>query len=92
MVRYSSSNMFFLFIPFFIFLIWYVRIGIKNKIRFNNLGQKPVRSFLLNRINRKKVYFRSRLLIFGIFFIVFASTGPQIGVKLTEMTREGIDI
>ena len=66
--------------------------GRKNRMRFKDLGIKPVRSFLLNHVNNRNVHLRSRLLILGIFFIIFGSTGPQIGVKLTEMTREGIDM
>ena len=92
MVRYTFPEMFFLFIPFFIILIWYVHKGRKNRMRFEKLGIKPVKSFLLNHVNNRNIHLRSRILIIGIFFIIFGSVGPQIGVKLTEMTREGIDM
>ena len=32
------------------------------------------------------------LIILGIIFILLASAGPQIGMKLTELTRKGVDI
>ena len=43
-------------------------------------------------MNNRNIHLRSRVLILGVFFIIFGSVGPQIGVKLTEMTREGIDM
>ena len=33
-----------------------------------------------------------KIIILGIIFILLASVGPQIGMKLTELTRKGVDI
>ena len=32
------------------------------------------------------------MLILGVLFMILASIGPQVGVKLTELTRQGVDI
>ena len=92
MVRYSHPQMFYLFIPFIIVLIWYVRQGRKLRFDLESLGNEPVKKFLLNRVKHSNIRLRSRLMILGIIFILIASTGPQIGMKLTELNRKGIDI
>ena len=92
MVRYSHPEMFFLLFPFIIILIWYFYKGRKIRANFNGIGIKSVKLFLFNHVKNRRIHLRSRLMILGILFVIFASIGPQIGVKLTELTREGVDI
>ena len=92
MVRYSHPEMFFLLLPFTIMLIWYLYKGKKIRSNFSDIGIKSVRSFLFNHVKDRHVKLRSRLLILGVLFMIFASIGPQVGVKLTELTRQGVDI
>ena len=92
MVRYSHPEMFFLLLPFTIMLIWYLYKGKKIRSNFSDIGIKSVRSFLFNHVKDRHVNLRSRLLILGVLFMIFASIGPQVGVKLTELTRQGVDI
>ena len=84
--------MFYLFIPFIMVLIWYVYQGNKLRRGLENLGTASVKKFLLNRVKYANIRLRSRLIILGIVFILFASSGPQIGMKLTEVTKQGVDI
>jgi len=92
MVRYTHPEMFYLFIPFIMVLIWYVYQGNKLRRGLENLGTASVKKFLLNRVKYANIRLRSRLIILGIVFILFASSGPQIGMKLTEVTKQGVDI
>ncbi len=92
MVHYTHPEMFYLFILFFLVLIWYIYQGRKLRMNLENLGSKPVKKFLLNRVKHSRIYLRSRLMILGIIFILLASVGPQIGIKLKELTRQGVDI
>ncbi len=92
MVRYSHPEMFFLLLPFTIMLIWYLYKGKKIRSNFSDIGIKSVRSFLFNHVKDRHVNLRSRLLILGVLFMILASIGPQVGVKLTELTRQGVDI
>ena len=92
MVRYTHPEMFYLFIPFILILIWYVYQGRKLRKSLDGLGTQPIKKFLLNRVKHSNIRLRSRLFILGIFFILLASVGPQIGMKLTELTRQGVDI
>ena len=92
MVRYTHPEMFYLFIPLTLVLIWYAYQGKKLRFGLETLGTASVKKFLLNRVKYSRIRLRSRLIILGIIFILLASVGPQIGMKLTELTREGVDI
>ncbi len=92
MVRYTHPEMFYLFIPLTLVLIWYAFQGRKLRLGLEALGTSSVKKFLLNRVKHSSIRLRSRLIILGIIFILLASVGPQIGMKLTELTRQGVDI
>ena len=92
MVRYTHPEMFYLFIPLTLVLIWYAYQGRKLRMNLESLGTASVKRFLLNRVKHTSIRLRSQLIILGIIFILFASVGPQIGIKLTKLTRKGIDI
>ena len=92
MVRYTHPEMFYLFIPLILVLIWYSYQGKKLRMGLETLGTSSIKKFLLNRVKYSRIHLRSRLIILGIIFILLASVGPQIGMKLTELTREGVDI
>ena len=90
MVRFTHPEMFYLFIPFGLMLIWYAFKGYKIRKKLESLGSFPIKKLLLNRLKFSRIRFRSRLIVLGIIFILIASVGPQIGIKLTELKREGI--
>ena len=92
MVRYTHPEMFYLFIPLTLVLIWYAYKGKKLRMGLESLGTEQVKKFLLNRVKHSSIRLRSRLIILGIIFILLASVGPQIGMKLTELTHQGVDI
>ena len=92
MVRYTHPEMFYLFIPFTLVLIWYAYQGRKLRMGLEALGTSSIKKFLLNRVKHSSIRLRSRIIILGIIFILLASAGPQIGMKLTELTRQGVDI
>ncbi len=92
MIRFTNPEMFYLFVPFGMMILWYVFKGYKIRNKLEALGSTKIKNFLLNRLKFSRIRFRSRLLILGILFILIASVGPQVGVKLTELKREGIDI
>ena len=92
MVRYTHPEMFYLFIPLTLVLIWYAYQGRKLRMGLEALGTSSVKKFLLNRVKHSNIRLRSRLIILGIIFILLASGGPQIGLKLKEFTRKGVDI
>lgn len=71
------------------FFVWTVRYKQALLKRFGNLEilQKLMRTYSPRRRNLKYI-----LLIFSYIFFVIALANPQIGKKLEEFTREGVDI
>ena len=78
MVRYSHPEMFFLLFPFIIILIWYFYKGRKIRANFNGIGIKSVKLFLFNHVKNRRIHLRSRLMILGILFVIFASIGLKL--------------
>jgi Ca-activated chloride channel family protein len=92
MVRFTHPEMLYLFLPLLFILIWYSYKGYKIRKNLEGLGSPSIKKFLLNRLKFSKIRFRSKLIVLGIIFILLGSAGPQVGVKLTELKREGVDI
>lgn len=72
-----------------IFFIWAIKYKKSLLKRFGNLEivEKLMRNYSRGRRNLKIM-----LLIVSYIFFCFALANPQIGTKLEEVTREGVDI
>ena len=89
MIKYLSPYCFFLLVPLALIIllnIFYVGNEIK-KIKSNNIN-----NYLFSFFSFSKFRFKNWLLILACFFLIIASTGPQVGTRLTELKRQGIDI
>jgi|TARA_B000000557_G_scaffold159701_1_gene129462 Ca-activated chloride channel family protein len=89
LIKYLSPYCFFLLIPLALIIllnIFYVGNEIK-KIKSNNIN-----NYLFSFFSFSKFRFKNWLLILACFFLIIASTGPQVGTRLTELKRQGIDI
>ena len=89
MIKYLSPYCFFLLIPLALIIllnIFYVGNEIK-KIKSNNIN-----NYLFSFFSFSKFRFKNWLLILACFFLIIASTGPQVGTRLTELKRQGIDV
>ncbi len=71
------------------FFIWAVKYKMKLMSKFGNLEilAKLTRNYSTGRRNLKMT-----LLVFSYMFLVLALANPQIGTKLEEVKREGIDL
>ncbi len=92
MIKYTHPEMFYLFLPFIIIIILYLYKGRKLRIKLEGLGDNQLTKYLFNRVRFSRIRLKSGLKLLGIFFIILASTGPQIGMKLKELNRQGVDI
>jgi len=92
MVQFEHPILFYLFIIILGMIIMNYIISKKDKIRFKKLANNHNRNFLLNRIQFGKIKLRNGLFILGTCFMIISAVGPQIGTKLTELKREGVDL
>ncbi len=72
-----------------IFFIWSVR---RKKKLLNRIGDEELINRLLQSVSRKKQIWKLVLIFFAFIVMVFALADPQIGTKLEEVKRSGVDI
>ncbi len=77
-------------IPLIIFLYFLWRIDRKRKLK--NFGEAPLVNQLFIDISRYKPFIRLIFISIAIAFLVLSIAQPQIGSRLVEFKREGIDI
>ncbi|MFQ6609927.1 MAG: VWA domain-containing protein [Fidelibacterota bacterium] len=62
------------------------------KKRIERIGSNNIRKFLFNRILFNRINLKYFLIFLGTTFLILASVGPQIGTRLTELKRKGVDV
>jgi len=90
LIKYLNPYYFFLFFPLILIIlinIFYSRNQIKKKLKSKNIN-----NYIYSLFSFRKLRIKSWLLILACFFLIIASIGPQVGTRLTELKREGIDI
>mgnify|MGYP001351835114 CR=1 FL=1 len=92
MVRFAHPNLFFLLVFLILLIVLNHFVRKSNQKRFAGLADDSTRRFLFNRILFRRIKFKDGLIFLGIFFMIIAAVGPQIGTRLTELKREGVDV
>ena len=88
--RYPLAFFFYGFLFLFTLYRWTTKKQRKREVEL--WGNKNIREHLFSRISFQTNRWKSRLSWWGLALLIFASTGPQIGTKLTEVQRKGVDI
>ncbi|MCA9734182.1 MAG: VWA domain-containing protein [Deferribacteres bacterium] len=92
MIRFANpiALYFLLFIPAGILFYYFVfRWKTKSLQRFGNL---ELMKKLTSGVSRGRQKFKASLVLSGMFFLILALARPQIGTRLEEVQREGVDI
>jgi Ca-activated chloride channel family protein len=71
-------------------LTWIIRTRKQKKV-FEN-AEAGLQDNLFQRVDFRRIRWQKRLGIFGLLFLVFAASGPQIGTRLAPVERKGIDL
>ncbi len=72
-----------------VFLVWSFR---RKKRLLNRIGDEELVEHLTRSVSRNKQIWKAILFIFAFIVLVFALADPQIGTKLEEVKRSGVDI
>ena len=92
MIRYAHP--YFLYalflIPVFIILFWLYRSWQKKALRA--FGDLSVINQLMPNVSRSRPVLKIILLIIAFAFLVIGMADPQIGSKLVQAKRKGIDL
>ncbi|MBL7109233.1 MAG: VWA domain-containing protein, partial [Candidatus Marinimicrobia bacterium] len=92
MVRFTHPEMFWILIPFGIFLIWNYFQGKRTNKQIQSIGNKKIVNFLFNRAVFGRINLKYWLTILAVIFLILSAVGPQVGTKLTELKRKGVDV
>jgi len=92
MIRFAHTEYLYALalLPFLLGLFWWVRILRKRAIA--RFGNPSLLQRLMPTISKYKVGIKFLLVIGAIAFLVLGLANPQIGTKLEEVKREGVDI
>ncbi len=92
MLRFADSHYFMLFLllPLTALFYWYV-FRWKNKAlrRFGNLD---LVKRLTASVSRRRQVAKAMLVLFGLSFMILSLARPQIGTRLQEVKRKGVDV
>jgi Ca-activated chloride channel family protein len=72
-----------------IFFIWSFR---RKRALLKKIGDEKLISQLVQTVSRRKQIWKVILLLFSYIVLVFALADPQIGTRLEEVKRSGVDI
>ena len=76
-----------------ILLICFFYFVIRARFKFmNSFLSVKMQKILANSVSKKKVILKKTLQILGLTLIIIALIGPQLGMKLVNVKRQGIDI
>ncbi|NQU28052.1 MAG: VWA domain-containing protein [Candidatus Marinimicrobia bacterium] len=91
MIDFRYPAMLYFYLPVgILWIMWFLR-NRKSKKLFT--GSNPaLESNLFGRLNRDRLLWKKRLQLFGLIFLLFAASGPQIGTRLKPIERKGVDL
>ncbi|HDY75152.1 MAG TPA: VWA domain-containing protein [Candidatus Marinimicrobia bacterium] len=91
MINFRFPLVLLFYIPLvFMWLTWIIQTRKQKKV-FEN-AEAGLQDNLFQRVDFRRIRWQKRLGIFGLLFLVFAASGPQIGTRLAPVERKGIDL
>ncbi len=90
MIDFRFPFILYIYIPLFLLWMFWIVKGRKQKI----LGETEshLRARLLGKMDTNRVKWKQRFLFLSTIVLVFAASGPQIGVRLAPVDRKGVDL
>jgi Ca-activated chloride channel family protein len=92
MLRFANSEYFYLLWLLPILIAFFVFVFRAKKLALRRFGNLQLMQKLNENTSRKKQINKIAILLFALLFIVLSLARPQIGTKLEEISREGVDI
>ncbi len=82
-----------LFLLIFQFSYWMFLYFKKNSHRnILSNANNEVYDFLIRKVNLNSIKIKNRLFFLGLFFLIIATSGPQIGTRVRPVERKGVDL
>ncbi len=90
MIEFRFPNVLFLYIPFFL-IVFFDLLRLK-KIQLLPNTAENIKNILFENIDIGKAKTRQALVLFSTAILIFAASGPQIGIRLAPVDRKGLDL
>jgi len=90
MIEFRFPFILYIYIPLFLILLFWIYNSYKKPVL--DKMSISIRSRLFFKTSIKRVKIKDRFLFISLFFLIFAASGPQIGVRLAPLDRKGIDL
>ena len=90
LIEFRFPYILFLYIPFF--LILFIDIVRAKKIKILSNTPENIKKVLFEKIDLKKAKIKQNLILLSISILIFAASGPQIGIRLSPVDRKGLDL
>ena len=90
LIEFRFPYILFLYIPFF--LILFIDIVRSKKIKILSNTPENIKKVLFEKIDLKKEKIKQNLILLSISILIFAASGPQIGIRLAPIDRKGLDL
>ncbi|MBD3384568.1 VWA domain-containing protein [candidate division KSB1 bacterium] len=92
MLRFANVEYFYLLWLLPILVTFFVFVFRAKKRALRRFGNLQLMQKLIENTSRKKQIYKMAILLLALLFIVLSLARPQIGTKLEEIRREGVDI
>ena len=90
MIEFRFPFILYIYFPLFIVFIFWI-VNNRKKTALAEISTE-LRSRLLMNTDVKKIKIKDRFLVLSLIFLIFAASGPQIGIRLAPLDRKGIDL
>ncbi len=92
MLRFANDQYFILFLLVPLAAVFYFSVFKWKKKAMARFGNLDLVKKLSTSVSRKRQIVKATLVVLGILFMAMALVRPQIGTRLEEVKREGVDI
>jgi Ca-activated chloride channel family protein len=92
MVQFANLNSLFLLLLIPIFIAFYYFVFKWKTRALNRFGNLELIKKLSSSTSKRRQIWKAVLVIVGVAFVVLALARPQIGTRLEEVKREGVDV
>ena len=90
MIDFRFSLVLYAYIPLSLLWVFWIYKGRKQKILSDT--EFHLRNRLLIKIDTNRIKWKERFLLLSTVVLVFAASGPQIGIRLAPIDRKGVDL
>lgn len=90
MIEFRFPYILFLYIPFLL-IVFFDFFRLKKILLLPNTAEN-LKNILFEKIDLGKAKTRQALVLFSTAILIFAASGPQIGIRLAPVERKGLDL